>query len=108
MALSWERLKDERASFAPLQAALLGPLVLAGLTYADRRMHANATLRSVPPPVRAQLRALVAHAPPRAAAGGGLAPPPTGCLVSRWASVWVVGDDGLRRLDADCALSHPN
>ena len=53
--LSWERVRDSRARFAPLQSALWGPTVLAALTYGDRTIDAAATLLPVPPIARRQL-----------------------------------------------------
>ncbi len=101
-ATTWERIKDKRPHFASLHAALYGPLVLGGFTYAERALPLGAVLTPVPPTARSQLVSLRVHVPSRA---GGTAAA-DGCLISKWKSVWVVHKDRTRsfapRPPADC------
>ncbi|KAL1520575.1 hypothetical protein AB1Y20_022151 [Prymnesium parvum] len=91
VATSWEPIKDTRPGMGILQAALYGPLSLAGLTYGERTLGPTAALLPVAPQARGELHALRLATPPslrREAAAG--------CLITRWSSVWLVHADRTR------------
>ena len=109
--LSWERIKDSRPQFASLHAALYGPIVLGGFTYAERALPLGAALTPVPSSARSQLFSLRVHtAGGRASSDpnshGAANGAPNGCLVKKWGHVWVVRPDRTRsfapRPPAEC------
>ena len=104
--IKWEKIKDTRSQFASLHAALYGPLVLAGLTYAERALPATIALTPVPQSERANLHAVRVHTPRALASGGDADAAADGCLVKRWNSGWLIRTDGVRhfmpRPPADC------
>ena len=91
-SLSWERVRDSRSRFEPLQSALWGPVVLAALTYGERALSVNATLQPVPPAARQQLGTLAAARTAVPRNDSSL----DACLVTRWDHVWVVWADRTR------------
>ena len=102
-AVSWERIKDDRPHFASLHACIYGPLVLGGLTYAERALPARSVLTPVPQAARSQIASIRVLTPD---SGGNDGKGGDGCLVSRWQSVWVIRPDGTRhflpRPPSDC------
>ena len=57
-AVLWERIKDDRPHFASLHACIYGPLVLGGLTYAERALPARSVLTPVPQAARSQIASI--------------------------------------------------
>ena len=104
--VQWERIKDARPQFALLQAALYGPLVLAGLTYSERALSYDASLVPVPRGEQSNLVALEGSTTAGTENGAAAVGPVQGCLVSRWSSAWVIRPDKARhfllRPSADC------
>ena len=95
--ISWERIKDSRPQFQSLHACLYGPLVLAGLTYAERALPHDATLLPIPPSERSNLASLRVVIPEASTdKKGGDAGVIAGCLVKRWSSVWMIRPDRTR------------
>ena len=97
-SITWEPIRDNRKAFASLHAALYGPLVLGGFTYAERALPHGASLTPVPSAGRTQLASLRIR-PPKGASDDGSAAP-SGCLVKRWSHVWVVRPDRTRTFAA--------
>ena len=92
-AVLWEPIKDSRPGFRILQAPMVGPLILAALTYGRRALPLDARLLPVPTgSVRSSLFSIRVST----AAGGEGDADGDGCLVSRWSSVWVVRSDRSR------------
>ncbi len=73
----WEPIADSRPNFGLLHAAMLGPVVLAGLTYGDRHLGDFGEITPVPSRAADELRSVRVPVD----AGGGAA----GCLVTRCA-----------------------
>jgi hypothetical protein len=93
-ATGWERIKDSRPHFASLHAALYGPLVLGGLTYAERALPLGAVLTPVPSSEPARIASVRVITPGGGKKSGGASE--GGCLVSRWQSGWVIRPDTTR------------
>ena len=92
-------MKDTRAEYQLLHAALHGNLLLAGLTYGERALQAGTKLLPVPRSAAEELATLslgrqaLATALPGAQGGASH----RGCLVTRWENVWVVWTEDKRR-----------
>ena len=69
-SLRWEQVKDTRAEYQLLHAALHGNLLLAGLTYGERALHAGTKLQPVPRAPQGARNALTRPPGPRCAAWG--------------------------------------